>query len=594
MPSSTYAILTAAPVILFLLFGLRYVVRNSPGNVAFIPGDHRTLVVFGPPIGGRTSVVELENLVRSSYPTADFVVPTYGNYWVSNSTPYDMADIVERSIREAHSQHNYSKIILFGYSYGGLLLRKAYVWGAGFESDRAVSRGRHPWAARVDRFISLAAPNRGWPTHRTKNSRIDQYIFGYIASILGRLTGTGRVIFDVLQGSPFVANLRIQWIDLFRSKSVDSSSLPLVVHLIGAKDEVVDRGDSIDLEAWPNDKVMIKTLDGLNHREIATHLYNDQHERTPLADDILIALTKRRVEFPAYWADAIGSLRTDEEIRQLVFVMHGIRDETAWPGDIKRAIDQKLGGQAVLVKAPLYRRFALLPFLLYWDRQGHVRWFMDEYTEAHAMYPNVESIDFVGHSNGTYILASALEKYSEIKIRNVFFAGSVVPMHYNWKDRIIKGRLIGKVWNVCAASDWVVAIFPQFFQQISDWLGNPQLELLDIGAAGFRGFRTGVRTDTVRDIKYITGSHGAAFDSRNPKRLEAIVDFVTSGEDTKIMGLQEPVKPSAGLEYASNLSWIIWIIGVSAIALGEVFMYRQGVWWFLGYSALLLGVLATV
>jgi hypothetical protein len=195
MPTSTYAILTAAVVILFLLFGLRYVVPDSPGNIAFIPGDHRTLVVFGPPIGGRASVVELENLVRSSYPTADFLIPTYRNYWISNSSPYDMADIIERSIREAYNQHNYSKIILFGYSLGGLLLRKAYVWGAGLESDRKVWRGRHPWADRVDRFISLATPNRGWPSHKTEHLRIDQYILGYIASILGRLTGTGQVIF---------------------------------------------------------------------------------------------------------------------------------------------------------------------------------------------------------------------------------------------------------------------------------------------------------------------------------------------------------------------------------------------------------------
>jgi hypothetical protein len=121
MPTSTYATLAAVAVILFLLFGLRYVVPDSPGNVPLIPGDHRTLVVFGPPIGGRASVVELEKLVRSSYPTADFLIPSYSNYWISNSSPHDMANIIERSIREAYNQHNYSKIILFGYSLGGLL-----------------------------------------------------------------------------------------------------------------------------------------------------------------------------------------------------------------------------------------------------------------------------------------------------------------------------------------------------------------------------------------------------------------------------------------------------------------------------------------
>jgi hypothetical protein len=160
---------------------------------------------------------------------------------------------------------------------------------------------------------------------------------------------------------------------------------------------------------------------------------------------------------------------------------------------VNNHIEEKLKGQAATVKifAPLYRRLALLPFLLYWDRQEYVRWFMDEFTQAKARSPCAKVVDFVGHSNGTYILASALQQYSELEVINVFFAGSVLPMQYGWKSAIGDHRLTGEVWNVCANLDWVVAIFPQLFQQISDFrkINPSQPGLLDIGSAGFRGVR---------------------------------------------------------------------------------------------------------
>lgn len=598
MSISAYLRIGCMVVLLFLLFGLRYVVPGSVGDVSLVPGDHRTLVVFGPPLGGRASVPDLENLVRGAYPTADFLVSNYSNYWFSNSDPSEMANKLELSIRQAHQQHNYSNIVLFGYSLGGLLIRKAYIWGHGLESDREVQHDRHPWVDRVDRFISLAAPNRGWPSHKPTNLRIDQYAVAYVAGLLARLTGTGRVVLETLQGSPFVANMRVQWIDLFRSQT----AAPLLVHLVGGKDELVDRDDNIDLEAGRPDRVIIKTLDGLNHREIATSLYADRdgrRERTPSADAIVLALTKKRDEFPDYWPDKIRTLHTDQNVTQLIFVMHGIRDESNWPGDIKRAIEKKIGERSATVKVipPQYRRFTMLPFLLYWDRQENVRWFMDQYTQAKAMYPNINHVDFVGHSNGTYILASALQTYSVLKVRNVFFAGSVVPMQYNWKKPVDEGRVTGKIWNVCADFDWVVAIFPQIFQQISDWLeiSHSAAGLLDIGSAGFRGFRVEAGTENfLRNLKYISGSHGAAFDSANVKRLDAIVEFVTSGGEQKLESLRETEDPSVTLAYASNLSWAIWIFGLSVIMLLGTLAYRRGFWWFSIYVVLILGVVTTV
>src|SRR5262249_8669809 len=224
-------------------------------------------------------------------------------------------------------------------------------------------------------------------------------------------------------------------------------------------------------------------------------------------------------------------------------------------------------------------------------------WFMDQYTQAKALYPNIEVVDFIGHSNGTYILASALQRYPVLTVRNIFFAGSVVPMHYDWRAPLDERRVTGKIWNVCADFDWVVAIFPQFFQQISDWLKVPNSTagLLDIGAAGFRGFRTEVGTENaLTNLKYIAGTHSAAFDLTHVKRLDAIVDFVTSGDESKLKALKEKDEPSDGLAIASNLSWAIWIVGLGLIASLGILFYHLGPWWLAVYIALLLGVVTTI
>jgi pimeloyl-ACP methyl ester carboxylesterase len=583
---------------LFLFAVLRRIVPGTVGSVAFDAGEHETLVVFGPSLGGRTARPELERLVHSAYPAADFLTPTYHNTWISNSDPFEMTSLIEQAIRDRYDEFQYKKIILFGYSLGGLLLRKAYVWGYGFDDDRPVQRGIHPWVERVERFVSLAAPNRGWPSEKPENLKPELYAVGYIIEILARLTGTVQLILTLQQGSPFVANMRVQWINLFRDPAAHK---PLVVHLVGNRDELVDRSDSIDIEAAPPSSVIIKTLEGLSHAQLAIQLYEANSDKlTPTGKAIHMAMTLTGAEFPPYWADKVMTLETDLNIKQLIFVMHGIRDESTWPLEIKSAIEKLIGAEraaTVKVVPPLYRRFAMLPFLIYWDRQRNVRWFMDQYTQAKAMYPNLETVDFVGHSNGTYILASALQQYSVLEVRNVLFAGSVVPVHYNWEAPINARRVTGKIWNVCADTDWVVAIFPQFFQQISDWfkIPAPRVGLLDIGSAGYRGFRTSVSSEgTLSNVKYISGGHGAAFEPSTVNRVEAIARFVTADPSENLNGLRETSEPTAWLEYASNLSWLIWLFGLGLIAVIGVLTYQIAWWLFGAYLILLLGILSTV
>lgn len=569
--------ITVALTALFFLFGLRFVMPSDPGQTVLSEGDGKTLVVVAPPLDGEQTIPELMRLVRDIYPRADFLSATYRNWWFSNSDPFELTDVLEEGIRRAHDQHHYDRIVVFGYSLGGVLARKALIWGHGFEEDRnervragLARHGKHDWVEKVERFVSLAAPNRGWRSDKEHTPFYTAWASTVLEEI-ARVSGTGFLLRSVFSGAPFIANMRVQWINLAKARK---DQMPLVVHLVGKRDELVSRDDSLDLNAAQG--AIFKTLPAVNHREIARELFFESGDRTRLTEAgraISEALSLKRDEFPPGWADPISRAK-DEKITRIIYIMHGIRDEGDWTDIIENRILRSLGPAIDEVKIPSvrYNRFAMLPFLLYWDRQKNVRRFMDQYTEDLARYPNLEAVDYFGHSNGTYIVASALQQYPVLKVRNVLFAGSVVPSHYNWTDPISEAR-VRRVHNVVADTDWVVALFPQLFELISQNVLREEYSrvgLFDVGAAGFRGFREANENGDVRDIRFVAGSHGAAIDiaatsALAEQKLEAIAAFLAFGDEKKLSVFHMTTTRNNLLYILSNLTWALWLLIAACI-----------------------------
>jgi pimeloyl-ACP methyl ester carboxylesterase len=205
-------------------------------------------------------------------------------------------------------------------------------------------------------------------------------------------------------------------------------------------------------------------------------------------------------------------------------------------------------------------------FLLLNERQKYVRWFMDLYTEEIAKNPKVK-ISFVGHSNGTYILASAMERYSSIEVHNVVFAGSVVQRDYSWNRWQGEGR-VQAVQNYIAAEDWVVAIFPRLFELITEI--TPLERISDIGSAGFNGFEDTFGNHFEHIVK---GGHSGALDVRNH---DSIAGFIAHQIDKPSPDLLAD-NVSGVLSLASRLCWLIWVGLASLIfGLGLLFTTRLG------------------
>jgi hypothetical protein len=87
-----------------------------------------------------------------------------------------------------------------------------------------------------------------------------------------------------------------------------------------------------------------------------------------------------------------------------------------------------------------------------------------------------------------------------------------VQSQFDWQRFLAAGQ-VRAVLNYVATADWVVAIFPRFFQI---------LRLQDLGSAGHDGFKH-EPSSFVTDVEYVAGTHSAALDERH---WQDIANFV--------------------------------------------------------------------
>jgi pimeloyl-ACP methyl ester carboxylesterase len=188
----------------------------------------------------------------------------------------------------------------------------------------------------------------------------------------------------------------------------------------------------------------------------------------------------------------------------------------------------------------------MLPFLLYSTRREKVEWLMDQYTENRALYPCAD-FSFIGHSNGTYLLARALEDYPACRFKNVVFAGSVVHQKYDW-SRMIANKRIGGIINLVASADWVVAIFPKALQT---------LKLQDLGSGGHDGFSL---LEPGSQLRYLKGSHGAGI---KEELWDTIADFIIHGPSSALIVGSHVEKQNRVVKFLGIISPLLFLIGIA-------------------------------
>ena len=171
-------------------------------------------------------------------------------------------------------------------------------------------------------------------------------------------------------------------------------------------------------------------------------------------------------------------------------------------------------------------------------------------THAKARYPNA-TFDYVGHSNGTYLAAGALQEYAAARFGNIYFAGSVVRVDFHWNKFAAAGR-VEHFHNARGATDWVIALAPKSVDYVSE-----------LGGGGFDGF-TPAALDApglTQSEKFAWGQHSGAIGEGH---WPGIARFIATGiqpPEPENLFKQTP-GPYAPLDYVSRLR----LLGVPLVA----------------------------
>lgn len=494
----------------------------------------------------------------AALPHADVIVPRFAGGVLSNLSCYclawDLVSLIGAALQErAKRGGEYERVILIGHSIGALIVRKAVVFAHGETQDAplAVRPGPQPWAAKIERVILFAAMNRGWSsTQRPSYMRWGRWLLLRWLDIFTRRLPIAKLVRAGKMGAPFLADLRVQWLRLAQRTP---SPLPATVQMLGTQDDVVDENDSADLEAAGD--FIYRTLNGGGHLTIVQLCPVKHPEHKAWHDAFVEVLTAPR---PIPGDPIKDPLQLESEVERVVFVMHGIRDYGEWTKGVRDQLVRQAAenGTTIIVRTSSYGYFPMGKFLLLAERERNVRWFMDEYSEAAAKYPNAR-FSFIGHSNGTYLLASALRRYKTPVFDRVVFAGSVLPRQFEWDHFVRTGR-VGAIQNYVATADLVVGWFPAFFEWVAELFGRRP----DLGSGGHNGFLN----DTARlhAIEFVRGGHGAAL---VPENMPNLARFALGDEVTLVMVPNKagPTERSGMVDLGYKLCPLVWLALVAAV-----------------------------
>lgn len=505
------------------------------------------LLVFVPGLGGREQPwhVMLSQLTLQRIFDNAVIEPIYFNHKINISSRIGLNQVsreLEAKISQAwKNRGNFDEIIMVGHSLGALIARKA--WLNSVDPSQGNDYTNAEWGFRVTRFVLFAGLSRGVDTEICLRRRIFTRL---IEALPGRFS-----IEDCYRGSKFITDLRISWIRYLASISLDQQ--PISVQLLGTKDGIVSRDDSIDLDAFPNTSPI--NIYDADHADLH-HLEgrDDQAERLSV---FCGAFAKQRNFDGAAYSNANSE-------QQVLMIVHGIRASRTdeW---VHRAVAiAKERWPNIKTATPTYGYLSALRFALPTVRRRYARYFRDFYTEVIARYRRAR-ISILCHSNGTYAVGQCLDQFKSIRIERICLAGSVLPCSYDWHSLVTGNRVVA-IRNDSANGDVPVAVLCKALRTLG---------MADVGTGGFDGFNA----TPVTEVRYHQGGHDAMFGEENLKSMLAFLlendgrkPSVKLEGDAEAMGRWSRITPYATVGILALLGILIaWGVATFGWSFGAIF-----------------------
>lgn len=539
------------------------IVEKAETVIVFLHGMHCGPLTVSDLIDG------VRREAKKKGPSVSLLVPDMPLRWHACFDVAALSRNIAGFVADQFRGRQVRELIIAGHSAGGLLAQSVYLDLVAPE-DPSVENAPKVLSPLVSmqglkiRLALIAPMTRGWEiSHHLPPKEMIAWKVGSVLSQGIRfrewLTGKKRPLWirQVRKGSSFIVNLRLRWLELQqRASSSEESAVPLpeIVTLLGSVDEIISWRDMVDT-VHPEARYL--EVPRSNHAQIVDVM--DPREGDSRMSAILSAMFGNLQGETSPPADE-KPLPVDREVKRMVFVIHGIRDLGHWTQKIGMRCKAKYdhsneAGQIkagrVAIETSSYGFFSMLEFLLTSAKSAKVQWLVEEYVEAKRRFPEAK-FTYIGHSNGTYLLAEALEHHPRMAFQRIAFAGSVVNRSYDWAARRKRGQ-VESILNFTADGDWVVAFFPrlaEFFPFLRPLLGR------HLGGAGVMPFP---EDEHVKSNDYVRGGHGAAIDEWN---WDHLAKFAVS--ENLVIPSEDPERDP---RYTSVGKWFCRP-GISVLAVG--------------------------
>lgn len=410
-----------------------------------------------------------------------------------------------RCLRRLCKSDDTISLVLLTFSAGALLARQAMVLGL---QNQTPDPCHTPWPRMVKTLVILSGITKGWQFTTATPAPLR-----FLGQAIRFLAPINLLIWKLYRGSSFVVSTRLAFYDAFspehheqQQAATDSWKPPRTIFFLGSKDEFVTPSDCLELD--PELEPVYIEIPHATHIEML-NMAGKKNELVPrlIAEAITTSFdSEGKPHYSSDWTSHAADLsdiddyldpldlkddhKPDSDVRHVVIVMHGIRDDGFWAKRISREIktlyrakhpDDK--ARQLRTVTPSYGFFSMWEFLFPGGRTKALYWFLDKYADIRRLYPRATKIDLIAHSNGTYLGAQALRDCEKVCFRRMLFAGSVVRRDF-WMQAI-RGlpQRLEAFHSFIGRGDLVVALLPGAMETI------PVLnKILNVGGAGAFGF----------------------------------------------------------------------------------------------------------
>ncbi|PWQ93735.1 response regulator [Leucothrix arctica] len=148
--------------------------------------------------------------------------------------------------------------------------------------------------------------------------------------------------------------------------------------------------------------------------------------------------------------------------KSVLISVHGIRTDGNWQEKLRTDVIEH-HKEKIFYFSYNFGFFDLVRFFLPFTRNKEVNKFSEQIIDLLKDYPN-NSVNFIGHSFGTYIIGYFLKSLSSncsIKVDKVILMSSVLPSDFPW-HKIRKKISINNIINECGTKDKILILSHMF------------------------------------------------------------------------------------------------------------------------------------